>query len=78
MSYTLREHRRGIWVIFLRELRVLREEDLLACWGLTQVWSQSAKQIPVLLALSETFHGVRTEVSPEVVWGGLGTRFLHP
>ncbi len=37
-----------------------------------------AKQIPILLVLSEIVHGARTEVSPEVVWEGAGTRFPHP
>jgi len=37
-----------------------------------------AKQIPKLLALTATVRGVRTEVSPEVVWEGVGTRFSHP
>lgn len=37
-----------------------------------------AKLISVLLALSATVHGVRIEVSPEVVWEGTRTRFPHP
>ena len=37
-----------------------------------------AKQIPILPALSEIFHGAWTKVSPEVVWEGVGTRFPHP
>lgn len=37
-----------------------------------------AKQIPVLLALLATVHGVQTEVSPKVVWESARTRFLHP
>ena len=37
-----------------------------------------AKKIPVLPALLATVRGVWTEVSPEVVWEGSGTRFLHP
>jgi len=37
-----------------------------------------AKQIPVLLALSAIVHRARIEVSPEVVWKGVGTRFPHP
>jgi len=37
-----------------------------------------SQQIPTLLALSATFCGAPTEVSPEVVWEGAGTRFPHP
>jgi len=37
-----------------------------------------AKQILVLLALSAIVRGVRTEVSPKIVWEGAGTRFPHP
>jgi len=37
-----------------------------------------AKQIPVLLALLAIVHRAQTEVSPEVVWEGAGTRFPHP
>jgi len=51
------------------------------CW-LVGAWPRFrddlAKQIPVLLALSEIVHGVQTEVSPEVVWEGARTMFLHP
>ena len=36
------------------------------------------KKISVLLAHSATVCGARTEVSPEVVWEGAGTRFPHP
>jgi len=47
--------------------------------GLTQVRkSYLAKQIPQLPALSAIAHGALTDVSPEVVGEGAGTRFLHP
>lgn len=37
-----------------------------------------AKQIPQLLALSATVSKARTEVLPEVIGEGAGTRFSHP
>ena len=48
---------------------------LLACWGLTQVESYLAKQIPTLLAVSALAHEVRTEASLEAVWGMLEPSF---
>ncbi len=51
---------------------------MLAYVGLTQVRGYLAKQIPTLLALSESTRGVRTEVSPVAVWGDAGTKFPHP
>ena len=42
-----------------------------------QILVPTMEQIPVLLALSKTVHGARTEVSPEVVWEGARTRFPH-
>ena len=36
-----------------------------------------SKQIPTLMALSASTSEVRTEVSPEAVWGDAGTNFLH-
>ena len=53
--------------------------NVLAFMGLTQVWKKYlAKQIPQLLALSATARAAQTEVSPEVVGEGVGTRFPHP
>jgi len=37
-----------------------------------------SQKIPVLLALLATAHRARIEVSPEVVLGDAGTKFLHP
>ena len=52
-----------------------------SCW-LSGAWPKFkgdlAKQILVLLALSEIVHGAQAEVSPEVVWEGVITRFQHP
>jgi len=54
-------------------------EYVLAYMGLTQVRkSYLAKQILQLLTLLAIAHRVRTEVSPEVVGEGAGTRFPHP
>jgi len=51
------------------------------CW-LIRAWPRFkddfGKQILVLLALSAIVHRARTEVSPEVVWEGVRTRFPHP
>ena len=51
------------------------------CW-LVVAWTRFrddlAKQIAVLLALSEIVQRARTEVSPKVVWEGARTRFPHP
>lgn len=51
------------------------------CW-LVGAWPRFkddlSKQIPILLALSVTIRGVRTKVSPEVVWKGARTRFFSP
>ena len=51
------------------------------CWligALPRFRVDLGKQIPVLLALSETVRAVKNEVSPEVVWEGARTRFPHP
>jgi len=37
-----------------------------------------AKKILILPALSAIDRGSQIKVSPEVVWEGAGTRFLHP
>ena len=51
------------------------------CW-LSGAWPRFggdlAKQILVLLALSETVHRAWIDVSHKVVWDGARTRFLHP
>ena len=54
---------------------------VMQCW-LDGAWPRFevnwAKQIPTLLGLSTLARGVQTEVSPEVVWGDVGTKFLQP
>ena len=55
---------------------------LCSCW-LRGSWPRfrvncTNQQIPTLLALSAIANREHTEVSPEAIWGDVGTKFLHP
>jgi len=75
---------RVTWIIFIAiqgcPISFWADRSFCACW-LSGPWPRFnvnlAKQIPTLLDLSAPICKAQTEVSPEVVWGDVGTKFLH-